>query len=193
VAPVVEKAGTYLDWEGRERPFAEVLRGTSAMPDVRVLHALAEAMGIDLGLPDVAAARAEIAELGEWDGARTSLVRRDAVEPTRPGPGEAVLSTWALLLDAGRLQDDEPFLAGTARAAHARLSPATAAAVGVAEGDTVTVSTDRGAISVPAVLGPLPDGVVWLPTNSPGCAVRSDLAAGNGSTVRLSRSEGGDR
>ena len=31
--------------------------------------------------------------------------------------GQAVLATWQPLLDDGRLQDGEPYLAGTARAA----------------------------------------------------------------------------
>jgi NADH-quinone oxidoreductase subunit G len=191
VAPVVEKSGTFVDWEGRERPFAEVLRGTNSMPDVRVLHVLAAAMGVDLALPDVAMARAEIAELGEWDGDRAGFPSYIADPPAAPGKGEALLATWPLLLDAGRLQDDEPFLAGTARAAHARLSATTAAAVGVGRGDVLTVGTDRGSVSVPVVVAEMPDGVVWLPTNSAGCAVRSQLAAGNGSVVRLTAGEGG--
>jgi NADH-quinone oxidoreductase subunit G len=191
IAPVVEKAGTFVDWEGRERSFAEVLRDTNALPDVRVLHVLAAAMDVDLGLPDVAAARAEVAELGAWDGERASFSGYPAVASARPGAGEAVLATWSLLLDAGRLQDGEPFLAGTARAAHARLSAATAAAAGVADGDTLTVSTDHGSVSVPVVIAALPDGVVWLPTNSDGCSVRSGLAAGSGSIVRLTAGTGG--
>jgi NADH-quinone oxidoreductase subunit G len=191
VAPVVEKAGTFVDWEGRERPFAEVLRGTNAMSDVRVLHVLAAAMDVDLALPDVTAARAELAELGEWDGDRSSLTPYLALEPHQPGVGEALLATWSLLLDAGRLQDGEPFLAGTARAARARISAATAAAVGVADGDTLTVSTDRGEVSVPVLIAQMPDGVVWLPTNSAGCAVRRELAAGTGSIVRLAAGQGG--
>ena len=129
-------------------------------------------------LPDVAAARAELAELGAWDGDRAALSelhRRPRRQP--PATGEAVLATWPLLLDAGRLQDGEPYLAGTARAALARLSAGTAAAVGVTDGDLLTVSTDRGSVSVPVVVTEMPDGVVWLPTNSAGCAVRSHLAA----------------
>jgi NADH-quinone oxidoreductase subunit G len=148
-------------------------------------------MDVDLGLPDVAAARAEIAELGEWDGARAGFPSYIADPPAAPGKGEALLATWPLLLDAGRLQDDEPFLAGTARAAHARLSATTAAAVGVSGGEMLTVRTDRGSVSVPVVVAGMPDGVVWLPTNSAGCAVRSHLAAGNGSVVRLTAGEGG--
>ena len=33
------------------------------------------------------------------------------------------------------------------------------------------------------------NGVVWLPTNSPGVAVRADLGAGHGSRVTLRRAE----
>ncbi|MGH3336195.1 MAG: molybdopterin dinucleotide binding domain-containing protein, partial [Actinomycetes bacterium] len=187
VAAVVEKAGTFVDWEGRHRPFAEVLRGTSSMPDVRVLHVLAEQMGVDLGLPDVASARAEIDDLGVWDGDRAAF---DPVEAEPPAPavlakGDVVLSTWPLLLDGGRLQDGEPYLAGTAKPAVARMSRATAEGVGVGDGDTVTVSTDRGEVSAPAVVTDMPDGVVWLPTNTGAVRVRRDLAAANGSRVRL--------
>ncbi|HEX6937049.1 MAG TPA: NADH-quinone oxidoreductase subunit G, partial [Actinomycetes bacterium] len=81
VAAAVEKAGTFVDWEGRHRPFSEVLRGTNAMPDVRVLNVLADAMGVDLGLPDVASARAEVAELGVWDGERAAFAPVDPVPP----------------------------------------------------------------------------------------------------------------
>jgi NADH-quinone oxidoreductase subunit G len=188
-AAAVEKAGTFVDWEGRERPFAEVLQGTNAMPDVRILHALAAAMEVPLGVPDVAAARAEFADLEPWDGSRAAMGAHEPVDPPLPGAGEAVLATWHLLLDAGRLQDGEPFLAGTARAAHARLSPTTAASIGVSDGALVTVSTDRGAVTVPVVVTEMPDRVVWLPTNSQGSAVRRHLAADAGSRVRLAAAD----
>ena len=96
-----------------------------------------------------------------------------------------VLATWPTLLDAGRMQDGEPYLAGTARLAVARLSAATAAAVGVVDGRPVTVSTDRGEVTAPAVVSDMPDGVVWLPTSSEGVRVRLGLAAANGSRVRI--------
>jgi NADH-quinone oxidoreductase subunit G len=187
VAAVVEKAGTFVDWEGRWRPFAPVLRGTNAMPDVRVLHVLAEEMGVELGLPDVDTARSEIDELGTWDGDRAAFepVAAGAPPTVDVSAGDAVLSTWPLLLDGGRLQDDEPYLAGTARRPTARLSAATAAGLGIVEGGTVTVSSDRGEVTAPVTLTDMPDGVVWLPTNSGDVRVRRDLAAANGSRVRL--------
>ena len=69
---------------------------------------------------------------------RPTWLQREAAEP---GKGEAVLAGWRMLLDSGRLQDGEPYLAGTARAPVARLSAATAAEIGVGEGDSVTVAT----------------------------------------------------
>jgi NADH-quinone oxidoreductase subunit G len=185
VAAVVEKAGTFLDWEGRHRPFAEVLRAAGALPDVRVLHVLAEQMGVELGLPDVASARTELGELGTWDGDRASFQPVPAPAPAALAAGEAVLATWPLLLDGGRLQDDEPHLAGTARQAVARLSATTATALGVADGDTVTVATGHGEVAAPAAVTDMPDGVVWLPTNSGGVRVRRDLAAAHGTRVRI--------
>jgi NADH-quinone oxidoreductase subunit G len=185
VAPAVEKAGTFVDWEGRTRPFDAVLRGTNAMSDVRVLHVLADAMGIDLGLPDVPAARSEIQELGPWDGDRASFEPVSPQAPVPPRDGEAVLATWTELLDAGRLQDDEPYLAGTARSVVARVSAGTAARHGLTDGGGVVVSTDSGELTAPVLVTEMPDGVVWLPTNAVGSPVRQALRTGHGGTVRL--------
>ena len=80
-----------------------------------------------------------------------------------PGASTALLSTWHQLLDSGRMQDGEPALAGTARPAVARMSAATAAEAGVADGDKVTVATDRGSVTVPVEVVPMADHVVWLP------------------------------
>ena len=64
VAPAVHKSGSYLNWEGRRRPFVETLRGTGALSDGRVLHGLADELDVDLGLPTLEAAVAELASLG---------------------------------------------------------------------------------------------------------------------------------
>ncbi|MGW6375156.1 NADH-quinone oxidoreductase subunit NuoG [Rhodococcus sp. NPDC055112] len=185
VAPVTEKPGTFLNWEGRPRVFGAALPGTGAMPDQRVLDAIADRMGTPLGLPDAAAARAELARLGPWDGASPAPPDIAVAEPTRPGPGEAVLAGWRMLLDSGRMQDGEPHLAGTARTPVLRLSAATAAEIDSAEGDPVTVSTDRGSITLPLAVTDLPDRVVWLPLNSPGSAVFRELATLPGGLVRI--------
>jgi NADH-quinone oxidoreductase subunit G len=183
VAPAVEKAGSYLDWEGRVRPFETTLEGTGSLPDGRVLHRLAEVLQVDLGLPDVTAAQAELQRLGAYAGSRAPAANVEPARPADPGPGSAVLATWHRLLDDGRLQDDEPYLAGTRRPTVALLSETTAKEIG-ADG-VLTVSTDRGSVTVPFVIADLPDRVVWLPTMSAGCHVAESLGAVAGDVVRI--------
>jgi NADH-quinone oxidoreductase subunit G len=185
VAPVVEKSGTFLNWEGRLRTFDQVLKST-AISDARAVDALAAAMGVELGCSDAALIRRELVSLPAARGNRLAAPEVPVGTPSRPGAGEAVLATWHHLIDLGSLIDGDEYLAGTARIPVARISPATAADLGVADGDPVTVATDRGAITLPAALTDLPDGVVWLPTNSPGCTVRRALGATAGAIVKLS-------
>ncbi len=187
VAVVTEKAGTFVNHEGRVRPFGKVMRDSAAFTDARVLAMLAEAMDRPMGRGDLGSLRTEVDALGAWSGPRAPEPAAVPVPSPQPVAGQAVLSTWAQLLDLGRLQDDEPFLAATRRPAVARLSAATAAEVGVADGDTVVVATDTGDIEVPLVVTEMPDRVVWLPENSPSSTVRATLAAGHGSVVRLGR------
>jgi len=185
VAPVVEKSGTFIDWEGRPRPFEVTLRSTGAMPDLRVLHTLADELDVDLGTPDVATVRRELEELGRHPGPRPSAPAVGADGARTPGQGEAVLASWHWLLDCGRLQDGEPHLAGTAKKPRLHLSAATAQSIGAGPGSPVTVSSDRGSLTLPLVLADLPDGVVWVPTNSPGTAVRRQLGVTAGEIVRI--------
>jgi len=188
VAQVTEKAGTFVDWEGRSRPFGQVFREALTMPDARVLAMIAEAL--DIPVPgEVRALRAELAHLGRWDGDRpTAAVIAPAPAPTADG---VVLATWRALLDAGSMQEGEPHLAATARPVVARMSTATAAAAGVV--DIVTVTGPGGSVTIPVEIGDadgdvdgVVDGVVWLPSNSPGCRVRIDLGAAAGDVVHLS-------
>ncbi|SBS77864.1 NADH-quinone oxidoreductase subunit G [uncultured Mycobacterium sp.] len=185
-APVVEKAGSFLNWEGRIRSFAAALP-TNATSDLRVLQALAGEVGVDLTCPTAAAAGAELGRLGWWAGRRPAPPNVTGGEPARPGTGEAVLTGWRMLLDAGRLQDGEPYLAGTGRPPVARLSATTAAEIGVGDGEPVTVATDRGTVTLPLTITEMPDRVVWLPLNSAGSAVHNQLAVSVGAVVRIQR------
>jgi NADH-quinone oxidoreductase subunit G len=188
VAPAAEKAGRYVTWEGRRRPFELTIAGTGALSDGRVLNALAEELDIDLNLPTVDAARAELLRLGTASS-RPAAPAAKGSAVSAPGAGQALLSTWHGLLDAGRMQDGDEFLAGTAKPLRARLSAGTAAQVGVADGDLVSVSTDTGALIAPVAIDEMPDGVIWLPTNARDCAVRTTLGADFGSTVTLVRTD----
>ncbi len=185
VAPAVEKAGSFVNWEGRQRRFEAALR-TNAIPDSRVLNFLADEVGVDLGLPTAEAADADRARLGLWSGQRVAAPQISP-EPVHPRAGEVVLAGWRMLLDAGRLQDGEPHLAGTARPAVARLSAATAGDVGVAAGELVAVSTERGAVTLPVEITDMVDGVVWLPLNSAGSAVHATLGVTVGQPVAIAR------
>ena len=184
VAPVAEKAGTFLDWEGRDRPFDAAL-ASQAMTDARVLNMLADELGSAIGLATLDDIRRELAEVGPWEGARAAAPTEPAAAPSAALQGEAVLATWRLLLDLGSLQDGEPHLAGTAHPPVARLSAATAAEIGVLDGHPVKVATDSGSVTVPLVITPMPDRVVWLPAHSAGASAQLDLAAAAGSVVRI--------
>ncbi|WP_058038690.1 NADH-quinone oxidoreductase subunit G [Rhodococcus sp. KB6] len=187
VAPVAEKPGTFLDWEGRERVFDTALRTTGVMPDQRVLHAIAAEMGIDLGLPDADSARSEIHRLGAWSGSRPTSPQVPSGTMPTPALGEAVLSSWRMLLDNGRLQDGEPNLAGTARLPLVRLSAETAAEIGADNGDHVAVSTESGSITLPLEITELPPRTVWLPLNSPGSTIYETLCVTAGSVVKIAK------
>lgn len=191
VAPVAEKSGSFVDWEGRVRPFETALPRTGALPDLRVLDAIAAEARRPLSLPDVAAARAELDRLGPWQGARVPMSGTAPSATPEPGPGEAVLAGWRMLLDAGRMQDGEPFLAGTVRPPVVRLSADCAAELGVREGDPVTVATDSGSVTLPLAITDLPYRVVWLPICSPGSEVYRQLGAQIGDVVRIGPSADG--
>ena len=184
VAPVIEKSGSFTDWEGRIRPFDPALTSNAAS-DLRVLQILADELGIDLGFRTIEEAREEMTRLGSWDGERPTTPSTESRSTVSLQAGEAVLAGWRMLLDAGRLQDGEPHLAGTARPAVARLSAATAAGIGASDGQPVTVSTGRGSVSLPSAITEMPDGVVWLPLNSPGSAVHSQLGVTTGAVVHI--------
>jgi NADH-quinone oxidoreductase subunit G len=185
VAVVQEKPGSFVNWEGRPGAFNAALEVPGVESDLQVLGRIADEMDVHLGLPDAAAARGELAGLGGWEGTREPLPSRLAETPPAPGPGEAVLATWHQLLDSGRMSDGEPFLAGMARPVVARMSAATAAEAGTADGGRVTVSTAGGEISTDVRVTAMLDRVVWLPAHSPGCEVRRQLGAGHGALVTL--------
>ncbi|MGN7780235.1 NADH-quinone oxidoreductase subunit G [Mycolicibacterium sp. 22603] len=184
VAPVAEKSGTFVNWEGRQRPFEAALP-PSATADMRVLAALADEVGVDLNLADTATVRADIDRLGPWAGTRPPAPQVAQPHAIQPGPGQAVLTGWRMLLDGGRLQVGEPHLAGTARPAVARLSAATAAEIGCTEGDPVRISTDRGTVDLPVTITEMPDRVVWMPLNAAGAAVYRTLEAPLGTIVGI--------
>ncbi|MGV9312681.1 NADH-quinone oxidoreductase subunit G [Streptomyces sp. NPDC003691] len=190
VAAVAEKAGTFLNWEGRVRLFEAALKPEqmtrSLSPgDARVLHMLADAMDIHFALPDLKAVRSELDRLGPWTGPRAGEPLETGRPVPRAGEGEAILAGHRLLLDQGLLQQGDEALAGTRHAAVARLSAATAAETGVKNGDELTVTGPAGSVTLPLEVTEMPDRVVWLPLNSTGGGVASDTGALPGRLVRI--------
>ena len=196
VAPAVEKNGTFVNWEGRVRPFGQA-HVSRARTDRQVLGLLARQMGHDLGVDDLTALHAALAALGLWTGPRTPLAPAGQAGPGGHGAGgqdvwngvglRALLATHKPLLDAGRLQDGEPFLAATAKAPVVRVGADIATSLSLGAGEILTVSTSTGSVTLPAVVGGVADGVVWLPECSPGSTVHQTLGARHGSVVGVSR------
>jgi NADH-quinone oxidoreductase subunit G len=186
VAAASEKAGSYLDWEGRLRPFTAALPGAGTLPDGRVLSMLADALGNPIGLPDVEHARAELHAITQVAiGSRAPAPAVAPVAAPRVGVGQALLTSHHHLLDEGSLQDAEEHLAGTRPASLVRLSASTAREIGAVDGQPVSVSTPHGTITLPLAVTDMPDRVVWLPTASAGSHVRRALGAATGAVVSI--------
>jgi NADH-quinone oxidoreductase subunit G len=179
VAAVTEKSGTFVDWEGRGRPFTSAIRDNNAISDARVLSMLADAMDVFIGNGETIELRREFKQLS------APKSRAAAPHVKSEKSDGVVLSTWAQLIDNGVMQAGEPYLQATARDVVTRISHELADTLGVEDGDIITVSTSSGSISLPVVLVDGHAEMVWLPTNSADCAVRSLLHASHGSTVTV--------
>lgn len=180
VAAAAEKAGTFLTWEGRPRPFPVVLEGTNRLTDARVLAGIAHEMGRPLGFRTVAEVRDRIEEMGAWEGGCGRSSRQPSPAAPRAeaaavgGAGRLRLATWKQMLDQGALQVGDDALVASRRPALARLGTAAYDALG--RPAQVTVSGPRGSTTLPAEEEPtLVDGVVWVPQASVGRGVLSDV------------------
>ncbi|WP_328688438.1 NADH-quinone oxidoreductase subunit G [Streptomyces caniferus] len=195
VTAVVEKSGTFLNWEGRARLFEAALKPDQMtrrhlLPDSRVLHVLADALDVHLALPDIRSVRRELDRLGGWDGPYAGEPMETGRPLPRPDSGEAVLAGHRLLLDQGVLQEGDEALAGTRHAALARLSQTTAEETGVKDGDLLAVTGPAGSVRLPLRVTAMPDRVVWLPLNSTGGGVAADTGAQPGDLVKISAAPG---
>ena len=184
VAAVTEKAGTFLDWEGRERSFDQAIDGALNRSDVRILSMLADEMKKPISLPSVTAAVKELLALGKWDGAKGAKPSVSSSSVSASG-NQAVLHSWRQLIDLGSLQAGEENLAGTARKSVAVISAQRAASLGVSNGDSVKISTDRGSIVLPAHITYISEESIWIPRNSQGSQAIVSLGAASGALVTV--------
>jgi NADH-quinone oxidoreductase subunit G len=185
VAAVSEKAGSFVNWEGRVRPFPKVLGDSNALPDVRVLAGIADRMNRPLGFQTPQAAAAEFDELGPWDGARADADLADLVATASETGSGHRLVTWKTMVSDGPMQDGDAAYHASGPSPVAVLDARTLSTLGLIEGERVTLSTDRGSVTLPAVVGDVDEGVVWAPTSSAGVHLGRDLGARHGSRVTV--------
>ncbi len=166
VALLEEQAGTFLNWEHRPGRVNRVNRAVpNPMTDLRVLAALADALGHDLGIRTAKSALAELTELGVWDGDRAPAPAAAAGTPA-DADGGLLLASWRQLIDGSAGNDGDAALTATAKPVVARIGPTTARTLGVADGDVVTVTAGGGSRSLPLVVeDSMVDGTVWVPGN----------------------------
>ena len=186
VAAVVEKSGSFMDWQGRAREFEAAVESLNRS-DLRILSMLADEMGKSINLPSVSAARKEIASLGNWEGAKDQMKSTAASDEIKVGSDEAVITSWRNLLDKGSLQEGEDNLAGTARATTAVISQKRADALSVKSGELIRVSNTYGAITLPCAIADIDDAKIWLPRNSSNAQLIKVLGTVGNTVVKVSK------
>jgi NADH-quinone oxidoreductase subunit G len=206
VAPTTDKSGSFVNWEGRLRPFGQALESSSSLPDVRVLAGIAEERGRPIGVRTPEQAAAEMQSIGPWDGPRPSSVASPSqaqgsqsgqASPEADGSqarlsdSGLVLSSWKQLIDDGRMQDGDDHYRATARRPVVLVDEATFASLGVEEGDLVTLTGPLGSLKLPVGVADLVAGAVWAPASAPGFSVRH-LVGPAGSPVTVT-AEGGSK
>jgi NADH-quinone oxidoreductase subunit G len=179
VAAVIEKSGSFQDWQGSTRKFDKAVADSLSRSDVRILSMIADEMGASINLPTVAATAREIAALGNWDGKALTFEKTSEVKPA-VSEGKLHLTSWRLLLDLGTLQEGEANLAGTARKASARISKVRAEKLGVNEGELISISSDLGSLKLPVEISEMSDNAIWVPRNSIDSQVIANLGFVNG-------------
>ena len=187
VAAVVEKSGSFMDWQGSTRNFDAAVDQSLNRSDVRILSMLADEIGKPINLATVKSARNEFESIGNWDGSR-SVMKLIPGNPGKSATGdEAVLNSWRNLLDKGSLQDGEDNLAGTARKSIVVISPARAKSLGVNESDLVRVSNEYGAVTLPCSISDIEESSVWLPRNSQSSQLIRNLGTVSNSIVKVAK------
>ena len=159
VAAAPEKAGAFVNWEGRHRPSAPAVR-TALMTDARLLAALGSELGVAGLASDAATLSDQLAEFSGWEGVHVETPNEVAASP-QDGSG-LLLATWRPLIEPTVMQSGEPYLAATARPQEVWLAAADAAEAGVEEGQMVTVSSTTGSVSAPLVIAEVAAGTVVL-------------------------------
>lgn len=191
VAPPAEKNGTFINWEGRLRPFGQSI-ASSVMPDREVLSMIGYELGTDLGVYTLNDLYEEVNPLMVWRGARVAAPS-GITGQTQDVTGEAAkfrLASHKVMVDLGRMLDGAKDLRASARVPVAFVSENTMKTLGVEEDDIVKISGGRGTVTLPIESGQVQEGVVWVPECSFGDGLLEDLGlAGREVTITPVRGE----
>lgn len=171
ITPFTETAGSYINAEGKLQTFNGVVKPLGdARPGWKVLRVLGNllgAEGFDFDSVDQVRAAAEV--VGDYSAKLSNVVADVGLSLGQAGSGMTrlgevpIYQSDALVRRAYALQRTKD-----ASAAQVAVSSATASALGVAEGDMVTVSQSAEVIELPVrIEAGLPDNVVRLPVASP--------------------------
>ena len=200
-----EQDGTFTNLERRVQRAPKALGNpqSKAAPDWMILDHLATYFDAQWGHASAQAVTAEIAQaapiyngltweaLGDqglqWSVADHSYVQPEmsyarAVQPDLPkADGGLTLMSGAVLYDGGNLFGLTKQMQNMAFGAEVRLNPADGAKLGAADGETVTVRSDYGALTLAVKLdATVKPGVAWIPESLPGAPVGALL---NGSAI----------
>ncbi|MDR0837798.1 MAG: NADH-quinone oxidoreductase subunit G [Propionibacteriaceae bacterium] len=190
VAPLEQQEGTFIDWTHAQRKVVPVDRhDANPLTDLRVLGALASAMGVDLNLPNPKEALRELHALATRPVAAVHMSSATP-PPIAWSEGNVILATWRPLIDDGRCLDGADSLRRGAPKVSVKMSPATATGLGISPGEHVELSAHgtRWHGPVELVVG-MAEGVVWIPQAS-GASVHGRLIADSGERVTLSAGGG---
>jgi len=177
VAVVTEKSGSFMNWEGRSKPFSAAFREALTLTDAGVLSMLASAMDVQLS-GDTRGLRKELNSLQPWSGSRTNMSTHEVSAPVG-----TTLATWRLLIDSGVMQEGEPHLAATARPSVVAVNAAMFEQLGAPE--LITVAGPKGSITLPVQVAEVTSESVWLPMNSPDSHIYAQLGCGYGDVVTI--------
>ena len=186
-----EVEGTVTNVESRVLKVNRLAPGPGqSRADWAILADLAARLGVDLGLVSAQQIGEEIERVADiyrgvtWE--RLDWEDRDGVVvggglahvpvysrcPSEvPEPGRMALHYARTMYDDGVMMRHSPSLRPLAPGAAAHLNPSDAAAMGVAPGDRVKVTSEQGELEVEVeVDSSLPERVVYVPFNQPGAA-----------------------
>jgi NADH-quinone oxidoreductase subunit G len=180
VGVITEREGSFVDWEGRERSFTAAMHQSLALSDARVLHLIANELGIKFA--DDAKSAALHKSLTELKSTtkKPAMTKVSAVESAG-----LVLAGLRQLIDNGSLQNGEAHLAATAREAVAKVNAKTAADHGLIDGNLVVLEASGGKLVIPVEIAAVADQTIWLPLNSDGSTPLINLGITIGDSVSV--------